>query len=662
MRGRQQTENQGRDLTVPVLTAAEREESLRRYYERMVEARPIRARTRPEWLARRPVLRAGVQAALGLDPWPDKPPLEPVVTGSLERHGYRVERLYYTSWPGVLASGWLYLPEGLTGPAPAVLCPHGHWHDGALHPVVQSRCIGLARKGFVTLAVDAVHAYRYEAGVTPMTVMTWNNIRALDYLAGRADVDAARIGCTGASGGGQQTMYLMALDDRVRAAVPAVLVSYFHRILMPDRHHCPCNHVPGLLPLADEPEICALFAPRPLLFLTVTGDWTAEFPHEELLELRRIYHLYGQADRLEHQQYDGPHDYHQAMRERAYAWFLRWLCGVSNPEAAREGEIVPEPVETLAALARPPQGEPRWEAIGEEVARRVTFTAPRIEGRDARKSYQERLRSELEHLLGMTAAARVAPQPEVRSLECRDGCQWERLVLRSERDILVPAIFARPEGDGPSPVVLLLGDDGKVQWLDESGLAAPLQTLLQAGYAVFLPDVRLRGELHREWLCNSILWGRPEAGMAATDLQATLDYLSGRADVEPRQLALIGLGESGLVALLAAGLDERVAATIADTAGTTYQDGGAGLPVIPNILRHADTPQIASLCAPRPLWLLRVPRERAGFSSRRYFDWTLRSFQSLGARDAVRLDTRDELATAEEWVPWLDQALRRRRG
>src|SRR5207302_4522649 len=134
-----------------------------------------------------------------------------------------------------------------------------------------------------------------------------------------------------ASGGGQQTMYLMALDDRIRAAVPAVLVSYFHRILMPDRHHCPCNHVPALLRVTDEPEICALFAPRPLLFLTVTGDWTAAFPTQELLELRRIYHLYGQADRLEHQQFPGPHDYSRSMRELAYAWFLRWLCNVTDP-------------------------------------------------------------------------------------------------------------------------------------------------------------------------------------------------------------------------------------------------------------------------------------------------------------------------------------------
>jgi hypothetical protein len=349
------------------------------------------------------------------------------------------------------------------------------------------------------------------------------------------------------------------------------------------------------------------------------------------------------------------------MRERAYAWFLRWLCDVADPEAAREGEIVTEPVEALEALSRPPDGAPRWEAAGEAMARRVTFAAPRIEGRDARKSYQERLRGELEELLGMPTAARVAPQPERRSVETREGLQWERWLYRSEREIRVPGLFVSPEPVERRSVAVLLHPEGKEAWLAEGRAGGSLQLLLREGYAAFLPDVRLRGELHRDWLHNGILWGRPEAGMAVTDLIAGFDFLLGREDVEPRELALIGVGEMGLVAVLAAGLDERVAATIADAGGTTYQDGGDGLPVIPNVLRRADTPQLASLAAPRPLWLYRVPPDRAGFSSRRYFDWTLRSYQSLGAREAVRLDTRDEAPSGAEWGPWLEGALRRRR-
>src|SRR2546430_2572598 len=190
-------------------------------FERHSLPRPVPVRTRTEWLARRPETRRRLWECLGLDPLPARLPLEPHVSGALERPGHRVERVYWQSWPGVYASGWLYRPRCLDGPAPGVLCPHGHWQGGAVHPVVQSRCIALALKGYVVLAVDSAHVYRYEVGVNPIGVMTWNNMRALDYLQSLAEVDGSRMGCVGASGGGQQTMYLMALDDRVRVAAGA---------------------------------------------------------------------------------------------------------------------------------------------------------------------------------------------------------------------------------------------------------------------------------------------------------------------------------------------------------------------------------------------------------------------------------------------------------
>jgi hypothetical protein len=130
--------------------------------------------------------------------------------------------------------------------------------------------------------------------------------------------------------------------------------------------------------------------------------------------------------------------------------------------------------------------------------------------------------------------------------------------------------------------------------------------------------------------------------------------------VEYRSLVLFGEGDQGLTALLAAGLDERVAAVVADCRGTTYRDGGEGLPVIPNVLRVADVPQIASLAAPRPVWLYGVPAERVGFSSRRYFDWTRRTFQSLGDLEALRMST-EGAPEAAELAEWLAPRLRRAR-
>jgi cephalosporin-C deacetylase-like acetyl esterase len=695
---------------------------LLRYYDRMVDPRPIRARTRPEWLARRTELRQQVRACLGLDPAPARLPLDAHVGGTLEREGYRLERVFFQTWPGLYAGGWLYVPDPSVDRAPAILSPHGHFRNGAMDPVVQTRCITLARKGYVALAVDSVHTYRYDVGVNAVGVMTWNNMRALDYLCSRPEVDRERIGCVGESGGGQQTMYLMALDDRVKVAVPAVLVSYFKRILAPAPLHCPCNHVPGLMRVADEPEICALFAPRPLLFLTVTGDWTASFPAAEYGEIQNVYHLWGQLDRLEHSQFQGGHDFTLPMRERAYAWFNRWLKGIHDPHAALEGEVSVESVETLSGLSsncglrfaecglweetgdqrsttndqRPTTaGRPASGAVyqaarspGDWVAAEATFQAPRLEGRDARKSYQARLRDEVTELLGGDVPTAVLEPELCDEGALRDGdteIRWQAVTFRSEPEIRVPAwLWHSAEAAPIGPGIILVAPEGKTAWADlldqrpttndqrrqEPGAGSrepgatvapsPLvRALIAAGYRVLAVDPRLRGDLAADWFHNTVLWGRPEAGMAATDLQAAVGYLWQRGDVDRRAVALLGTGDMGVAALLAAGLDERVGVTIADCVQTTYQDGGEGLPVIPNLLRHADLPQLASLVAPRPLMLFRVPSERAGFSSRRYFDWARRSYQSLGAEDALALRA-GTLPEPSELVRWLDGALRLR--
>lgn len=634
-------------------------------FERYSRPLPIPVRTRPEWLARRPEARRRLWGCLGLDPVPERLPLAPHVSGLLQRPGHRVERVYWQCWPGVYASGWLYRPEALQGAAPAVLCPHGHWEGGALHPVVQARCIAFALQGYVALAVDSAHVYRYEVGVSPVGVMTWNNMRALDYLQSLPEVDGNRIGCVGASGGGQQTMYLMALDDRVRVAAPVALVSYFRRILMADGHQCPCNHVPGLLRWMDQPEICALFAPRPLLFLSLSGDWTARFGEQELGEIRNIYWLYGQLDRLEHRRFDGPHDFNRPMREAVYAWFNRWLMGNEDPEAAREPEFTTEEPAGMRALDGPPEGAIGPEGAAAYYVEHAAFKPVRVEGRDARRQWQVRLRLQISEFLGEPTAPLIALEPEIVTCAAHEGQRGEAVTFRSEPEIRMPALVYSPAEDdsdrssghqvitrSPLPTVILLHPRGKAGWLERGEPVGLARAALAVGARVLLPDVRLRGELSADWLYNTILWGRPEAGMAAHDLSRCVDYLWSRGDVDRRRVVVVGLGDQGIVALLAAGLDERITAVAADCGDTTYRDGGEGLPVIPNLLRVADTPQLAALVAPRPTLLFRVPPERAGFASLRYFDGARRAFQALGAEAAltIRTTTETPLPAAQAWL------------
>lgn len=641
------------------LFAAGPEVRLLPYYQRMVDPKPLRAHSKAEWVQRRAVVRERTLSALSLNPTPDRAPLDVRRGGVLERDGYRVERLYWRTWPGVFASGWLYQPTTPGAPEallPAVLNPHGHWENGARNPVVQSRLIGLAKLGYVALAVDSVHVYDYTTGLTPLTAMTYANLRALDLLCGMPEVDRERIGVTGASGGAQQAMYLLALDDRLKAAVLAVMVTYFQRIMTPEGHHCPCNHVPGMMRFTDQLELCGVASPKALQFLTVSGDLTAPFPEHELGELRSLYRLWGQEDRLAHQQFPGPHDYNQEMREAAYTWFERELRGDRKAEPVAEPEHTVETLETLNALDAPPEGDLGTQGIIAWYRKRVVAQPPQLESKQSRRSYQERARTDLADLLG-EAVLRATLETEWHGEVDVAGRPARLVSFRSEPDVRVPAVWVPGTGAGPWRVIVALHPDGKA-----AALASPLvRGLLNAGYAILAPDVRLRGEQKRDWLHNTILWGRPEAGMAATDAGACVDWLMEREEVDPRGVLVVGEGDQGLTALLAMGADERIAGGVADCLATTYRDGGEGLPVIPNVLRVADVPQIASLAAPRPLWLYRVPEDRVGFSSRRYFDWTRRTFQSLGDVDALKMTTTGT-PEASALITWLEARLRRTRG
>jgi dienelactone hydrolase len=532
-----------------------------------------------------------VLESLGLVPEPKRLPLNVRVSGQLGRDGYVIKRVYWQTWPSYYASGYLYLPKGLAGKAPGILNPHGHWENGARNPVVQARMIGLARKGYVALSVDSVHAYDYYSGVTPLTVMTWNNIRGIDLLCSLPEVDPERIGCTGCSGGGQQTFYLMCVEDRLKATVPVNLVSEARRIISAEMHHCPCNHVAGFLAETDETEASAVFAPRPALYICVTQDWTNWFPQEGYPEIKAIYDLYGAPDKVNCIQHDWHHDYSQPMREQAYAWFNRWLKGIDDPEQAKEGEVQPESLETLAALDGPPAGARGPEAIFEE----------RRASRIARPRTAPELSKDLRALLHEPPEF-CDPSAHVVSRESLDGMLAVRVLVHTEPDIRVSVVLLLPEQrTGRLPAVVVASSEAKAavlssQWDELTGLVS-------GGTCVVVADVRLfgewsyRAEIQR---LNGIFFGRPPAALAAHDLLAVAAWLRRRPEVDPARVGLLGFGDAGPAALMATVMDSRIAFVAAPDIGKTYAEGRTE-PVASHLVTVGDLPDIAAACAPRPV-------------------------------------------------------------
>ncbi len=565
------------------------EQNAEAYQHRMAAPPGIRAASRAEWQERREAVRQHVLDCLGLWPLPDRVDLDVRYGGAIEREGYTIRRVYWQTFPGFYASGYLYTPAPIEGRLPAVLHPHGHWANGAKEPVVQSRCIALALKGYVALSVESFHGYDYYSGLTPMTVMQWSNMRAVDLLQSLPYVDASRIGSTGCSGGGQQTLYMMCLDDRIQAAVPVCLVSEFRRILSTEFAHCACNHVPGLLRGTDEPEIGACFAPRPALYVCLQGpeaDWTQWFPQEGYPDILSVYRLLGARDRLQCRQFEWHHDYGLQMREAMYAWMDRWLKGEAPSASAPEPQHETETLQALAALdADIPEARGLPAAIEEVRARRRYLRAAPDAGPEVK-------RAALGELFGIVPDG--PPDAEILRTQEAPSLRTEWLAIRGEPDVEVPAVLLLPPGAARVPLVVVAAPEGKSAFLSAEWEA--VEALLLAQVAVLALDVRYYGELgwHRDVLrLNGIVLGRPPAAVGTTDLLAGVEYASRRPEVDGERIGVVGLGEAGALVVFAGALRPglRVAAP---ELGSLYEEDRE--PTACHLVTIGDLPEIAALC------------------------------------------------------------------
>jgi len=296
------------------------------------------------WPARRTAIRRRILVAAGLHPMPKRSPLNADVHGKVERDEYTIERVILESFPGHYVTGSLYRPK--TPPAggklAAVLCPHGHWKLGrfddrgakvaadeirsgaerfeaAARHVIQARCVQLARMGCAVFVYDMegyadsvqldhragprskaanqtgylLHSPRAELqGYTPFGLQTWNSIRALDFISSLEYVDPDRIAATGGSSGGTQSMILGAIDHRIAASMPAVMVS------SGGQGGCTCENAQFLRIGQGNVDIAAATAPRPL-GLICANDWTKALKSDGHPQLKALYEMLGHPDHYE---------------------------------------------------------------------------------------------------------------------------------------------------------------------------------------------------------------------------------------------------------------------------------------------------------------------------------------------------------------------------
>lgn len=317
--------------------------------------------TLEQWEERKSRLRGQILSASGLDPMPDKTPLNPQFVSRLERSGYSIENVLLETFPGYFLGGNLYRPLGRKGKFPGVLLAHGHARSGRIENTHLASPpafgISMARQGYVVFSYDMVgwndtkqtiHEFGGPRevlwGFGPLGLQLWNSTRVLDFLQSLPDVDSERIAMTGWSGGGSQAFLLAAVDERVKVSAPVNMVSAIMQ------GGSPCENAPNLRIDTYNVEIAALAAPRPMMIVSSPWDQSRNTPREEYVVIRGIYSLYGKVHNVENVDVEAQHNYNRDSREAVYRFFGKHLLNQTGAGDYQEKPMTLEKPEDMLAL------------------------------------------------------------------------------------------------------------------------------------------------------------------------------------------------------------------------------------------------------------------------------------------------------------------------
>jgi len=538
------------------------------------------------WARRRPEVERALRKAIGLEKMPDRTPLNPRTIARYDFGDYTLETMVFESRPGFLIPANIYRPKPLGSVRQAaILSPIGHFLGaGKAAGQVQARCIGLAKLGFVVMSYDAIgHGERnatgnvhHEAGYALLPLgetiagwMVWDSMRAIDYLQSLQEVDPDRIGVTGNSGGGLNTLYTAALDARVKACAMAGFCCEFNTWLKYGGIHCSCVHLPGLFRSMEWFEVAGLIAPRAALILQ--GEKDMIFPVTGARKAGRATEaLYKMLGRPEQARFDEVpsqgHGYYQPYRERMYGWMSLHLLGKGEGQPIPEGELQLLDEKDPRLLCDPDHAFIPKSPTVVELARAKALELLSRRKNEATEADSAKRRQWVKELVAAGPSGSNYLSPVIVQKRSVPGGTVEKLSFISEDGQYIPGLFWLPVNTNEQARVVVIADEGGKAAVAESGLVRPL---LEAGFAVFAIDLRGRGETlghvaprfntNFRLVANQVLLGQPLAGRRAFDLLRAVDYLGLRPEVSTNSVTVVGFGNDALPAMLAAIADTRIA-------------------------------------------------------------------------------------------------------
>lgn len=684
-------------LTCPANAAPNRGDRMLDAYFRRETARVADAcladiKTRADWESRRPEYRRQFLEMLGLWPLPPRTDLHPVITGKVDADRFTIEKIHFQSSPGLYVTANLWIPKGLSKPAPAVLvvCGHGRVvidnvsYGNKTH--YQHHAAWFAEHGYVCLVVDTLqlgeiqglHHGTYNLnmwwwqtlGYTPAGIECWNAMRALDYLETRPEVDAKRLGVTGRSGGGATSWWLAAADERVQCIIPVAGIADLHAHLVAgenDRYpkgviggHCDCMYMVNTYRW-DFAQVAALCAPRPLLLGNSDADLIFPVPGYRRLadKVRRIYDLYGAGDRFVVLETAGPHKDTPELRLGEYRWMNRWLKGQTGDETEREQPRIALP--QLKVFDRLPSDEinTRAHELFIKPAQTPLPQSPDV----AREWWTGQSRQWLEELRRKSFAGWPEKPPPLGVRLAADvrhrGLRLRAFDFTSEENVDLRLWLMTAENvDKPKLVVLTAVDEaGWQEWLRDFGPAFRKALFLEsdqaAAQSAFTQNARLlerekwafatlapRGIGPTSWSAAGtqednnirrrfVLLGQTLDGQRVWDVRRGLAVLRDVPDLKGVPLWLQGKSEMAGVVLYAGLFEPDVVRFDLWNPPPSHRHG----PIFLNVRRILDMPQALALAFPRAIRMYVKDEEEA-----KAWEWPLQLQKAL-AKDYLRIRT-----------------------
>jgi dienelactone hydrolase len=537
---------------------------------------------RAAWEKAVPRIREQLRRSLGLDRLPPALPKSVHSVGVVAREDFRIEKLVYETLPGTEVPAHLYLPAHAPGRVPAILFVPGHWYaDSKSRPEFQAFAITMARRGFAVLAYDpfgqgergiSVRDHRrtelLAVGVAQEAIVAFESLCALEVLLARPEVDPARVGMTGASGGGFNSWILPALETRIAATVPVVGTSDFLEQLRAVRpadwfaakEHC--HFIPRLFRYANNHELLACVAPRPVMVISAHNDVAFPIPGQrDVVKYgETLYGALAASGKVGYyEDAEDGHGYQKRKREAAYGWFMKWLKGEGDGGPFEEPPLeVPSWNAAELRCFPPGQNVPAGPGMN-ALARSILEKAPRSEAP---------ARRELAAILGIPDPLPIAPAPDLVPADD------ERLVIgadlaaalrpirrvgwRTGDGVAVPALLLRlkPEARG---TLIVVGDVPKERMMNHPAV----RQAAEAGWAVVLADLRGVGELEVTkpgWVyAISLLLGENFVARQSLDLIAGVRALRCESWLRGRPVGILAVGQgASLAGLYAAVLEPDI--------------------------------------------------------------------------------------------------------